>query len=890
MLFSGILSSAIAIWHLSVTVSPQYPVVDVGGTVTFTATPSGGIPPYKIQWYRNSTEIIAVENDTVVSFTFDDVGIEYVKVEVTDSESSWAKSIDNKVTILPPSTTILRVLPVTNTFCSDKTLPGDKFTVNVTVVDVTDLATWQIRVDWNSSLLTYSDIWLPADHVFSESGKAMITPPPDTSPGSVVWGCTYINTPYWTFNGTGILCQVELEILTPPTSLPVACNLTLANKYDPLGTFLLDGAGYDIPFTVEDGIFSYTPPTPNQPPYKPTGLSQYKSDAVTVIPEGGTTPESTIIFKGIVSDPDGDQVRLEIELRQIGEAFTGEPTAETVSDFVPSGTEVTITRYGLVNADYHWQYRAKDSNGATSDWTEFGATGNIDFTVQTPTPIPSPIYGKGIWIHRLSECEGGDIGRIIKNCTKTGVKWIALKGGDGRFLWEHQLNPSVIQQFQGSGIKVFGWQYIYAKYNGGPYNTGGTPEQEAEVANEILEAGVDGFIIDVEDYYEGRVNEATTYLVSIRSEHPGSFIAYCTYSTPEWHPDIPYREFGNYSDAVVPMAYWGATVTPDPDTMVKEMERQWSDLKKAWEEEGNYDSVKPLIPAGWTREGIASESEITRFCKLIYDHGYCGVSLWKYSQMEKEHWEAYAKCFNPQLTVTAYSPVDLIITDPDGLVVSKALNEILGASYMEFDVDGDGDLDDIVAILHRKLGNYSIEVTPEPEATPTDTFSLEVSTRTETIVLAENVTISEIPSEPYVFESTTPPPLSVSMSPISASVLVGKSVTFTSTVSGGYTPYTYQWYLNGAPVSGAKTSSWTFTPPTSGIYYVYLKVTDDMGNTTQSETARITVTAIPIGGYSFPIEEYTTTKPSAFYLALIAILTTSFTIMKRKMHRRTKQS
>jgi len=125
-------------------------------------------------------------------------------------------------------------------------------------------------------------------------------------------------------------------------------------------------------------------------------------------------------------------------------------------------------------------------------------------------------------------------------------------------------------------------------------------------------------------------------------------------------------------------------------------------------------------------------------------------------------------------------------------------------------------------------------------------------------------------------------PLQASISPLSASITVGQSVAFTPTVAGGYPPYTYQWYLNGNPVSGATSNTWTFTPTTSGIYYVYLKVTDDIGNTTQSETARITVTTVPVGGYSIPIERYTTEKPLTLYLALIGILTVSFTIVKRR--------
>jgi hypothetical protein len=96
-----------------------------------------------------------------------------------------------------------------------------------------------------------------------------------------------------------------------------------------------------------------------------------------------------------------------------------------------------------------------------------------------------------------------------------------------------------------------------------------------------------------------------------------------------------------------------------------------------------------------------------------------------------------------------------------------------------------------------------------------------------------------------VFTYSPPPPsLSASISPLSASILVSQSVTFTSTVSGGYTPYTYQWYLNSNPVSGATSDTWAFTPTACGIYHVYLNVTDGKGNTIQSETAQITATLL----------------------------------------------
>lgn len=146
------------------------------------------------------------------------------------------------------------------------------------------------------------------------------------------------------------------------------------------------------------------------------------------------------------------------------------------------------------------------------------------------------------------------------------------------------------------------------------------------------------------------------------------------------------------------------------------------------------------------------------------------------------------------------------------------------------------------------------------------------------------------PEPSYVIGSeesvVAPPPISISIIPLSASILVGQTVAFTSIVSGGYAPYGYQWYLNDAPIPGATSASWTFTPATSGIYYVYLRITDAKGNTTQSETGRITVATVPVGGYSFPIQVQIKTKPIIPYIALTASLTAIFIKLKPKTKRK----
>ncbi|MHA1834166.1 MAG: hypothetical protein ACTSV7_09250, partial [Candidatus Baldrarchaeia archaeon] len=174
------------------------------------------------------------------------------------------------------------------------------------------------------------------------------------------------------------------------------------------------------------------PPPENQPP-DVVMASQFRFDGITVIPEGGIISEGIVIFKGIVSDPDGDEVRLEIELRKMDEPFTGEPTLETISDFVPSGTEVTITRYGLINADYHWRYRAKDIHGATSDWKEFGAVGNVDFTVhivgdQPPTCIIK-LQQEGTEISEIDVWEFFDI-YVGDSTDDTGITHVRFSSDD----------------------------------------------------------------------------------------------------------------------------------------------------------------------------------------------------------------------------------------------------------------------------------------------------------------------------------------------------------------------------------------------------------------------------------------------------------------------------
>jgi hypothetical protein len=102
------------------------------------------------------------------------------------------------------------------------------------------------------------------------------------------------------------------------------------------------------------------------------------------------------------------------------------------------------------------------------------------------------------------------------------------------------------------------------------------------------------------------------------------------------------------------------------------------------------------------------------------------------------------------LVVTATCPVDLVVTSPDGASVSKTRSTIPGATYLEMDLNGDGDPDDQVAIPKAGSENYHVAVVPESGSSPGARYSLVASNAGSLRVLADEVRVSDMPSSPYV--------------------------------------------------------------------------------------------------------------------------------------------
>jgi len=174
--------------------------------------------------------------------------------------------------------TRLVMTPQTNTYYANQTASGHVFVLNITVINITSLATWQVEIAWNQSLLSFVNMTIPTDNVFAGQSPFVVGPDAST-PGKVVYGATlFSGTP---FTGTGRLCQLALNITADPDQT-ATCNISFSRVRPPppntAQTFLLDENSNDIFFNAEDGNFTYVGLT--SPPVQIAELS--------ILPENNT--------------------------------------------------------------------------------------------------------------------------------------------------------------------------------------------------------------------------------------------------------------------------------------------------------------------------------------------------------------------------------------------------------------------------------------------------------------------------------------------------------------------------------------------------------------------------------------------------------------------------
>lgn len=195
------------------------------------------------------------------------------------------------------------------------------------------------------------------------------------------------------------------------------------------------------------------------------------------------------------------------------------------------------------------------------------------------------IEGKGFFIWKVRDCEGGDSSKIAAAAKASGFTHVLLKIADGQYAYNTDrkanidLLPPVVDALRTAGISVWGWHYVYG------YN----PAAEAAIAvKRTTELGLDGYVIDAEIEYTqaGRVNAARTFMDRLRRGLPNLPIALSSYRFPSYHPRLPWKEFLDKSDYNMPQVYWEKSHNPEPQLQrtVREFEAK--------------APFRPIIPTG----------------------------------------------------------------------------------------------------------------------------------------------------------------------------------------------------------------------------------------------------------------------------------------------------
>lgn len=129
---------------------------------------------------------------------------------------------------------------------------GESFTINVSVADVDDLFTWQVKLLFDSTVLNCTEAVYPATGGMFE-GKMIIpvTPTIDNEEGYVLHGASLMGID--SSSGSGVLCQITFEVLAIGES-----GIEFSEPYGDK-TYLLHGTLEDIPVTIQDGFFTNLP-------------------------------------------------------------------------------------------------------------------------------------------------------------------------------------------------------------------------------------------------------------------------------------------------------------------------------------------------------------------------------------------------------------------------------------------------------------------------------------------------------------------------------------------------------------------------------------------------------------------------------------------------------
>ena len=175
--------------------------------------------------------------------------------------------------------------------------------------------------------------------------------------------------------------------------------------------------------------------------------------------------------------------------------------------------------------------------------------------------------GKGDWIYYMSMATnqlGGNVSTVTNENSlmlfykSVGVRYIIVKAATSDALFNGsysfpQFTRRLVDIAHTNGLLIFGYNRSYGE------NVPG----EITISDYVFNQGADGFVWDAEGEWEksnswiGTNGPALAWQLcsAVRSNWPTKFLAHAPFPIISYHSSFPYKEFGYWSDAVMPQIY-----------------------------------------------------------------------------------------------------------------------------------------------------------------------------------------------------------------------------------------------------------------------------------------------------------------------------------------------
>ncbi|MBN1666426.1 MAG: nuclear transport factor 2 family protein [Anaerolineales bacterium] len=236
------------------------------------------------------------------------------------------------------------------------------------------------------------------------------------------------------------------------------------------------------------------------------------------------------------------------------------------------------------------------------------------------------LKGKGFFIWKIAECEGGDPKKIAQVAQQAGLTHILIKIANGIYAYNYDwdrlidLCPPVVAALKERGIQVWGWHYVY----------GASPAQEAAIAiRRVKELELDGYVIDAEHHYKAQANNkaaAKTFMRDLRAGLGANIpVALSSYRFPAYHRELPWNEFLEKCDINMPQVYW---------MQAHNAGQQVTACLRAFETASFIQHQRPIIPTGaaFTEHGwTPTASDVLEFLETTRQLNLPAANFWEWS-------------------------------------------------------------------------------------------------------------------------------------------------------------------------------------------------------------------------------------------------------------------